>query len=165
MTAISIVASFAGAPAAYLAMKAGGPVLTQGLGVAGLALSFVFSLALPNIKISKKAKQEESAATESTMPESLSTSSRIRQHISDYAKQASHMFRTLFWNNIQVGMLLGSIVFVTLGVWETAIRLQYATKRYGWSWGEVSHQLKPQTPKKKIAPTNQTDLVLHRPVS
>lgn len=138
MTAISILASFAGAPAAYLAMKTGGPVLTQGLGVAGLALSFVFSLVLPNIKISKKAKQDENAATESTMSELLSIGSRLRQHIADYAKQASHMFRTLFWNNVQVGMLLGSIIFVTLGVWETAIRLQYAVKRYGWSWGEVS---------------------------
>lgn len=134
MEAIGIAASFLGGPAAYLAMKKGGPLLTQSLGVLGIAFIFLLTLTLPNVRISKKRKDDSNTV------DAPSTGSRIARHASDVVKEASHMFRTLFWNNLRVGMVLFSLTFISLGSWEIAIRLQYAKKRYDWTWGEVNRQ-------------------------
>lgn len=49
--------------------------------------------------------------------------------------------------NKRVAFLILPFVFVSLGKYVQELLLQYATKRYGWSWSEVC--VSPQERKKK----------------
>jgi hypothetical protein len=46
--------------------------------------------------------------------------------------------KELFAHSFHLGMLLVSLIFTVIGHLENIIRLQYSTKRYGWSYGKAS---------------------------
>ncbi len=130
MTAIMIAASFASGPIGYFAMKIS-PVFTMALGIGGLAIQLLLTLFLPN-KLPGHTGSQDNDNDADTTDGALS-------HAMKTLKQVALMFRALFWEDLHVALLFCSIMLTTLGGWEAIIRLQYATKRYEWSWGEVCH--------------------------
>jgi hypothetical protein len=101
-----------------------GPKFTQSLAVGCLAVGTLLVLALPGDISTPKKKDDEDGT-----PSSLYKPSSI-------AKYAS-LIRRLFRNNVQLGFLMFSLLFTMVGSYESVIRLQYSTDRYGYTWGEV----------------------------
>ena len=95
-----------------------GPIFTQSISVGCLAVGSLLVLALPGdiSAPTKKKDDEDSTPSPPYKPSSI-------------AKQASLI--------IQLGFLLFSLLFTMVGAYESAIRLQYSTDRYGYTWGEV----------------------------
>lgn len=129
LNAVSMVANLSSGPLVYLAMKKG-PIVTQCIGICLMSLAFVFTLALPD---AQKGKREAVIASSRE-----TTSASFRQMLSLITTNARQIFFELFWNNLQLGFLLASQLLTTIGGQEVSLRLQYVTKRYGWTWGEVS---------------------------
>ncbi len=103
-----------------------GPVFTQCIAIGCLAFGNVLVLALPgDISTPKKTGGDNDVAAAG-----LSRPAAI-------LKQASSSLRRLFRNNVQLGLLLFSLLFTMIGAHENNIRLQYSVKRYGFTWGEV----------------------------
>ena len=103
-----------------------GPIFTQSISVGCLAVGSLLVLALPGdiSAPTKKKDDEDSTPSPPYKPSSI-------------AKQASLIIQRLFRNNVQLGFLLFSLLFTMVGAYESAIRLQYSTDRYGYTWGEV----------------------------
>lgn len=136
MSAVSTVNNIIAGPMVYWAMNIG-PVFTQSLGVFFFVLEFAFSFALPP----GLANGEAAAPTSDT---ASTTGQTIRR---SYAatKDGFLGFGKLFTKDRQLGMLLVTLVFTTIGLSQAVIRKQYATLRYGWTWGEVSCHAMPYT--------------------
>ena len=136
MSALNTVNNIVAGPILYWAMNIG-PVFTQSLGVFFFVLEFAFSFALPP----GLASGEAAGATSGT------TSTAGQAIRSSYAatKDGFLGFGKLFTKDRQLGMLLFTLVFTTIGLEQGIIRKQYATLRYGWTWGEVSCRAMPDT--------------------
>jgi hypothetical protein len=58
-------------------------------------------------------------------------------HAVNTLKQQAISFRSLFWDNKHVGLLLSTFLFTSIGKSIPLILMQYITKRFHWSWAEV----------------------------
>ena len=116
-------------PLVYLTMK-NGPIVTQVVGLCLMALALLLTFALPDVR--KRNDEETDSGNRDT------TSASFQLSVASIASTAGLIFRDLFWNNLLLGFLLASQLLTTIGGQEVAIRLQYVTRRYGWTWGEVS---------------------------
>ncbi len=104
-----------------------GPAFTQALGIILCAFAGILCLAFPRDLIRERSQHGENATQ-------LAQSIR---HPLALLKKAALNTKKIFTENVQIGALLVGLVFTTIGMFEGPIRLQYATKRYGWSWSEV----------------------------
>lgn len=108
-----------------------GPVFTQSIAVAALVGALLLVLALPGDISTPHKKDEHRDGTEAEAEaEATQDSSGILNH-------AAMVVKRLFRDNVQLGLLLFSLLFTMIGAHESIIRLQYSTKRYGYTWGEV----------------------------
>jgi len=110
----------------YAAMERG-PIFTNCIGTATLTFGGLLCLALPK-SVGKMPVKPDSQDEEPL--------SAIAKSITA-VKQVAGAVKTLFRDNIYLGMLLISLIFTTIGHLESIVRLQYATKRYDWSWSKV----------------------------
>lgn len=55
-----------------------------------------------------------------------------------FMSKAGRTLRWLAHDNRPVGLFLLSLLFTTLGRYASTLELQYITKRYAWSWSQVS---------------------------
>jgi hypothetical protein len=100
-----------------------------------MGLALVLTFALPDVR--KRNDEQTDSGNRNT------TSADFQLSLGSIASNARLVFRELFWNNILLGFLLVSQLLTTIGGQEVGIRLQYVTKRYGWTWGEVGCTNKP----------------------
>lgn len=134
MIAFSTVSVILGGPIVYWAMRIG-PVFTQSLGVFIFVIELALSFTLPGGLVSgapRKQLNENSDGDKSTWR-------AISQGFAA-SKDGLLGFGRLFSRNKQLGLLLISLMFSTIGVRQSLIRQQYATYRYSWSWAKVSKQ-------------------------
>ena len=106
-----------------------GPLFTQlvGLGIiAGLVpLSLAFPSDIGKTPSSPKYDATDGDDSRETAPPSL-------------WKQGVAIIRDMLYRDWQLTLILIGFMFTVLGRYEVILRFQYATKRYGWSWGDVS---------------------------
>ncbi|KAJ6790060.1 hypothetical protein PWT90_03971 [Aphanocladium album] len=126
MQAYNTCMTFLSGPVTYFLVGRGGPAWAQIGGVTLIALMIVPGFALPRKLSNTPLVTEE--------PEQVS----IKARVADVARSTTSTLRLIFVHNLQLTLLLGGIIFTTLGAYEATFRLQYATKRFGWSWADAS---------------------------
>lgn len=127
MTSISTFNMLIGGFVVYWAMSIG-PVFTQTLGCIMFSVECLFAFTLPRGLASGKPVQE--ADSKASAWQTIAQGFRG-------SKEGIMGFGKLFRQNRQLGFLLISLVISTIGLRQSGIRQQYATHRYGWSWGKV----------------------------
>ncbi|EGX95999.1 Major facilitator superfamily transporter [Cordyceps militaris CM01] len=127
MQAYSTSVIFFTGPAVYFIMSRAGPVGAQTVGVLLIALMTIPGFAMP------RKLRNTPFVTSPSFPESASFTSRVV----DVFTTTTSTLRLVFGHNLPLTLLLGGVVFTTLGAYETTFRLQYATKRFGWTWAEA----------------------------
>ncbi|XWW93465.1 hypothetical protein V2A60_001398 [Cordyceps javanica] len=119
-------------PAGFLFMKIG-PVFTKCV-VLGLgAAMFCLQLVMPADAI--KRKQHATATT--TSPGGTPAKTRTLSQIASVCKRGLGDFRALIAANAKVCLLLSTLVAYTIAAFSGRFRLQYATKRFDWTWDEA----------------------------
>lgn len=68
--------------------------------------------------------------------------SNIRAALDDAREQLVEVWDFLIGNR-RIVVLMLPLIFVTLGKYVQEMLLQYATKRFGWSWSKVGRHLQP----------------------
>ncbi|KAM3441646.1 hypothetical protein MY4824_001424 [Beauveria thailandica] len=134
MQAYSTFIGFFTGPAVYFIMSRGGPVAAQGVGVLLLGLMMIPGFAMPR-KLPNTPLVTTSPFSSSTT--TTTTIATIKARAVDVLASAASTLRLVFGYNLPLTLLLGGVVFTTLGAYETTFRLQYATKRFGWTWAEA----------------------------
>ncbi|OAA54664.1 Major facilitator superfamily transporter [Cordyceps fumosorosea ARSEF 2679] len=130
--AYSTSIAFLTGPVVYFVMSRGGPVAAQTVGVALLGLMAIPGFAMPRRLRNTPAPSSSSSSSSSSPPTS------IRARVADVVASAATTLRLVFLGpDLLLTLLLGSVVFTTLGAYETTFRLQYATKRFGWTWAQA----------------------------
>ncbi|KAJ6781210.1 hypothetical protein PWT90_10566 [Aphanocladium album] len=112
----------------YWAMSIG-PVFAQTLGCIGFAAETLLAFTLPRGLATGEPVQP--ADSEASGWEAI-------RHGFSGIKDGVMGFGKLFSRNRQLGLLLFSLIISTIGARQSAIRQQYVTHRYGWSWGKAS---------------------------
>ncbi|KGQ08184.1 hypothetical protein BBAD15_g6490 [Beauveria bassiana D1-5] len=130
MQAYSTFIGFFTGPAVYFIMSRGGPVAAQGVGVLLLGLMMIPGFAMPR-------KLPNTPLVASPSSSSSSTSTSIKARAVDVLANTASTLRLVFGHSLPLTLLLSGVVFTTLGAYETTFRLQYATKRFGWTWAEA----------------------------
>jgi len=129
-----------GSPMAYLAMQRGA-WLTAFLGLALMCLSMVCALALPEThprmadRPRPQQPDEPCAAPHST--KGLLSLSAMRKGLGGFKTELAKSFRVVFLDDKRIGILLSGFVASSLGRFAMSLLVQYAAKRYGWSWSQV----------------------------
>lgn len=113
-------------------MSRAGPIGAQVTGVAILALMMIPSFSMPR-KLRNTPLVVEDAASSGEARPPLS----IRAGVADVFRSAATTLRLAFGHSLPLTLLLCGVVFTQLGAYETTFRLQYATKRFGWTWAEA----------------------------
>ncbi|XWW96069.1 hypothetical protein V2A60_004039 [Cordyceps javanica] len=137
MQAYSTSVAFLTGPAVYFIMNRAGPVGTQAVGVLLIALMTIPGFAMP-----RKLRNTPLVAAAGGLgaPGAGGAGgffSLLRVRAAEVAASAAAALRLMFGHNLQLTLLLGGVVFTSLGAYETTFRLQYATKRFGWSWARA----------------------------
>ncbi|KAM3563917.1 hypothetical protein MY1884_001038 [Beauveria asiatica] len=132
MQAYSTFIGFFTGPAVYFIMSRGGPVAAQGVGVLLLGLMMIPGFAMP-----RKLPNTPLVTTSPFSSSTTTTIATIKARAVDVLASAASTLRLVFGHNLPLTLLLGGVVFTTLGAYETTFRLQYATKRFGWTWAEA----------------------------
>jgi hypothetical protein len=106
-----------------------GPLFSQLVGLGIIAGLVPLSLAFPS-EIGKTVLSPKNDATDGD---------DLRQTASPSLwKQGVVIVRDMLYRDWQLTVILIGFMFTVLGRYEVILRFQYATKRYGWSWGDVS---------------------------
>lgn len=126
MQAYGNVMTLLGGSVGFFVMDRAGPVYTQAFGVL-----LLFSMIIPGFALPRKLSNTP-AVSASTSSESIQ--SRFR----DVMQSTLATLRIVFGRSLQLTLLLTGLVFTTLGAYEATFRLQYATKRFHWSWAQAS---------------------------
>ena len=71
-------------------------------------------------------------------PEALSTFTTTYRRTIKLWRDTSSVMKSLLFRDKQLGLLLLSLMFTTIGTYSQFMLLQYISKRYGVSWAEVS---------------------------
>lgn len=125
MSAYDTVMAFLIGPLGYFLMSRLGPVWTQSIGVGMIAMMIVLGFAMPHNTPPSVAKSEAEQVS-------------IIARVTGVVKSTALALRHVFGRNLQLTFLLGGMAFTTLGAYERTFRLQYATKRFGWTWAQAS---------------------------
>lgn len=72
----------------------------------------------------------------------------MRAVLDDARAQLMEVWDFLIGNR-RIVVLMLPLIFVTLGKYIQEMLLQYATKRFGWSWSEVCRLLRPAPPRER----------------
>lgn len=120
--------AFLTGPAVYFIMSRAGPVGAQVTGVALLAL-----MAIPGFAMPRKLRNTPLVADSPVAAQQLSLKTRV----ADVFRSVAATLRLVFGHSLPLTLLLGGVVFTQLGAYEITFRLQYATKRFGWTWAEA----------------------------
>ncbi|OAA40485.1 Major facilitator superfamily transporter [Beauveria brongniartii RCEF 3172] len=134
MQAYSTFIGFFTGPAVYFIMSRGGPVAAQGVGVLLVGLMMIPGFAMPR-KLPNTPLVATSPCSSSTT--TTTTITTLKARAVDVLSSAASTLRLVFGHSLPLTLLLGGVVFTTLGAYETTFRLQYATKRFGWTWAEA----------------------------
>ncbi|KAJ3494687.1 hypothetical protein NLG97_g3923 [Lecanicillium saksenae] len=118
--------AFLTGPVGYFLVSRGGPVWAQ---VAGVAI--IASMIIPGFALPRKLSNTPLVAEES---EHLS----IKARVTDLVNTTTSTLRLIFVHNLRLTLLLIGVMFTTLGAYEVTFRLQYATKRFGWTWAKAN---------------------------
>ncbi|KAM3507962.1 hypothetical protein MY10362_001465 [Beauveria mimosiformis] len=132
MQAYSTFIGFFTGPAVYFIMSRGGPVAAQGVGVLLLGLMMIPGFAMP-----RKLPNTPLVTTSPSSSSTTTTITTIKARAVDVLASAASTLRLVFGHSLPLTLLLGGVVFTTLGAYVTTFRLQYATKRFGWTWAEA----------------------------
>ncbi|KAJ6787143.1 hypothetical protein PWT90_10726 [Aphanocladium album] len=141
VVAMQFMDSFLTGPVAYMAMNVG-PVFTMGLCVTCLMGCFGLTFLLPTVPRLQARQEAEAvaAAAAAADPESESAAKEGKpwyDSVRSAAQESAAAVRTVFGSSFYVGLLLVGLVFSTLGANEQDLRVQYATKRYRWTWAQA----------------------------
>ncbi|OAA72852.1 Major facilitator superfamily transporter [Akanthomyces lecanii RCEF 1005] len=128
LQAFSVSIAFFTGPAVYFIMSRAGPVGAQVTGVVLIGLMTIPGFAMP-----RKLRNTPLVAD---APPSAQQSS-VMARVADVFRSAAATLRLVFGHNLPLTLLLGGVVFTQLGAYEITFRLQYATKRFGWTWAEA----------------------------
>ena len=129
MGALTTLNQLAVSPLVYLAMEKS-PVLSAFIGTGSLAVGGLLSFALPKNMGTQNAKENPESPVVPGTHWALRPLAVFRTAIS--------AMKTLLQKNVHLGFLLISLILTTIGHLESSFDLQYATKRYGWTWSKVS---------------------------
>ena len=129
MGALTTLNQLAVSPLVYLAMEKS-PVLSAFIGTGSLAVGGLLSFALPKNMGMQNVKENSESPVVPKTHWALRPLAVFRTAIS--------AMKTLLKKNVQLGLLLISLILTTIGHLESSFDLQYATKRYGWTWSKVS---------------------------
>ncbi|POR35886.1 Uncharacterized protein TPAR_03920 [Tolypocladium paradoxum] len=125
-------------PVTYLAMQRD-VWFSVFLGFGIMCLSVLVALAIPETRGKRTAvgnTQDADGDAGASVPGGSLTLHWLRSRVSATVKELATSTRVLFWGNKSLGLLLGSFVFTNLGKSASAILMQYAAKRFGWSWSQ-----------------------------
>lgn len=127
--ALTTLNQLAVSPLVYLAMEKS-PILSAFIGTGLLAVGGLLSFALPKNTGMQNTKDSSGSPL---VPE---THWALRPFA--VFKTAITAMKSLLQKNVHLGLLLVSLILTTIGHLESSFDLQYATKRYGWTWSKVS---------------------------
>jgi hypothetical protein len=132
LASAAVIGELIASPTVYFLMRIN-PWLPILLGLGGIIFSLSVSLFLPDTRDRGNPRDVyESNSEEVTPPMELFVQWRTE------AKALTSMgFLNCVWGQGQT-MLLLTFLLTTLGRYAQEILLQYVTKRYGWSWSQVS---------------------------
>lgn len=129
MQAYGNAIAFATGPVTYFVMSRAGPVWVQFTGAALIGL-----MAIPGFLLPHKLPNTPAVADSDTIR------FNVRERVTEVFNTTVATLRRVFGHNLQLSLLLSGVMFTTLGTYETTFRLQYATKRFGWTWAQVRPQ-------------------------
>lgn len=110
------------------------PWLAILVGVLLCAASGLILLLLPEtLELTRQADREEGIENEA----SQSGKATIVQKTLDIARESYYVTKTFILGNKRVVMLMLPLCFFIVGRYAQELLLQYATKRYNWSWSKV----------------------------
>lgn len=135
ISAIALVGKLVGSPLTYAAMSRGNWfAVYTGMGFStGATLATFFLPSTDNIKPVESRDADCSPVGDGSLP-------HLKTDYFDGVKKAAALIQTMFWENKQLGMLLSTFLFTSLGKSVPIILMQYMTKRFQWTWAEVRHQ-------------------------
>lgn len=121
-------------------MKIAGAWYTICFGLALVVLAVPIAASLPETRSAAIVKQAEAAAHTAVRNPTIAKDdlwSNMRHQLRSMRETVSVISRTLFVDNIVVGILLFSTVFTALGKSVVIMLLQYMSVKFGWSWAKV----------------------------
>lgn len=135
MGAASKAAALLGGPVVYLSMQRSAWFAVY-LGLALWVLLFFLTASIPETRSEAAIKRANQDGNGSDL--SLSSLLNVKELVSGIIMQTKTLFDIMLIKNPVLGILLFSTLFTTIGSSADTILLQYATKRFEWTWAEGS---------------------------
>ncbi|KAJ5667403.1 MFS transporter [Penicillium longicatenatum] len=130
--AIGLVGKLVGSPLTYAAMSHGNWFAVYiGMGFLSAATLATFSLpSTDSIRPMQSSDEDNSSDPDKSSPD-------LHKDFFDSVKKTIALIRIMFWENKQLGLLLSTFLFTSLGKSVPTILMQYMTKRFQWTWAEM----------------------------
>lgn len=140
VVAMQYLDSFVTGPVAYMTMSVG-PLCATALCMSSFVVVFGLVFLLPTLPRVQARRDAEAAAAlageTATMEAPTKDKAQWYSSIVRAWRDAATAVRTVVSDNWYVGLLLVGLVFSTFGATEADVRVQYATKKYHWTWAQA----------------------------
>ncbi|OJZ80075.1 hypothetical protein ASPFODRAFT_148312 [Aspergillus luchuensis CBS 106.47] len=133
LSAIPLIGQLLAAPLTYAAM-AKGNWFSVLLGFGGLVVSTLTILVAPE---TRGMRHSDSCDEYRSSVDHASSTVGVGARIVRACRQATVSIRGMFWGN-QIGLLLWTFLFTSIGANIPPILMQYVTKQFQWTWAEAA---------------------------
>lgn len=111
------------------------------VGIACFAFSLILILFLPETLVIRQWHDAKSGRTPSTSPDRSGERAKKTkwQKAVELMREQADDITKFIWGNKRVVLLIFPLVFMILGKFVQELLLQYATKRYNWTWSRAAY--------------------------
>lgn len=111
------------------------------MGIACFFFSLVLILFLPETLVIRQWHDAKAGRTPSTSPDRSGEHAKKTkwQKAVELMREQADDIKKFIWGNKRVVILIFPLVFMILGKFVQELLLQYATKRYHWSWSRAAY--------------------------
>ena len=111
------------------------------MGIACFAFSLILILFLPETLVIRQWNDAKSGRTPSTSPDRSGERAKKTkwQKAVELMREQADDITKFIWGNKRVVLLIFPLVFMILGKFVQELLLQYATKRYKWTWSRAAY--------------------------